>query len=343
MRVLWITNMWPDKHRPWYGSFVYSQAQSLSALGAELDVLYIPGYQRRSEYARGVLELRRRLRSTRFDLVHAHYGHSGVVARVQWSAPLVVSYCGDDLLGTPAAEGSGRMTPTSVALARAFAQLARVSAATITKSRAMERCLPGASRLRNHVIPNGVDLEFFAPLDHEEARRRLGWSGSTPNVLFVGNPQLPRKNFVLANAVCDELVRRGRNVSLRVLWGVAPDQIPIWLSAGDALLFPSLSEGSPNTIKEAMAAELPIVSAPVGDVPERLHGVPGTFIVERRIEDMANALAAALEVGRATAAREAVADLSIERIAARILKVYCEAAGRARPSSDTRRLARARS
>jgi glycosyltransferase involved in cell wall biosynthesis len=223
------------------------------------------------------------------------------------------------------------MTPASLALARAFAQLARVSAATITKSHAMEQRLPRACRPRNHVIPNGVDLERFAPLDHEEARLRLGWSGRTLNVLFVGNPELPRKNFALAKSVCDELARRHHEVSLRVAWDIAPDQVPIWLSASDALIFPSLSEGSPNVIKEAMAAELPIVSAPVGDVPERLAGVAGTFIAERRVDVMADALTSALRVGRATAAREAVTELSIDRVAARVIDVYRQVTGGAEP------------
>lgn len=342
MRVLWVTNMWPDDRRPWYGSFVFSQASSLRALGVEVDVLYMPGYRRRSEYARGVLELRRRLRAGRFDVAHAHYGHSAVVAACQRRVPLVVSYCGDDLLGTPAAGDAWRMTPSSLALARGFAQVARVSAATITKSVAMEHRLPRSCRPRNHVIPNGVDLERFARMDREEARRRLGWSDGRPSVLFVGDPELPRKNFGLASAVCDELARRGNPVSLRVAWDIAPDQVPVWLSAGDAMLFPSLSEGSPNAIKEAMAAELPIVSAPVGDVPERLDGVSGTFVVERRIDAMADALLSALQVGRATTARQAVAELSIERIAARVLHVYRQASRRAEPPPDSRRTARAR-
>lgn len=45
MRVLWVTNMWPDAERPWYGSFVHSQAESIRQLGVELEVVYMPGYR----------------------------------------------------------------------------------------------------------------------------------------------------------------------------------------------------------------------------------------------------------------------------------------------------------
>lgn len=318
--------MWPDERRPWYGSFVYSQAESLRRLGASLDVLYIPGYQSKSAYLRAIGDLNRRLRTSDFDLVHAHYGYSGVVARCQGRIPLVISYCGDDLLGTPSGDGAA-FTSSSRALAMGFAQLGRVAAATITKSHAMAVRLPRSVRARNHVIPNGVDLSRFAPTDRGEARRVLGWRNEKPNVLFVGDPAIPRKNIGLARRVCAELVRRGRPVELRIASDTPPERMPLWLNAADVLLFPSLSEGSPNAIKEAMAAELPIVSAPVGDVPERLHDVPGTFVVPHDAHRMADALLAALDEVRAPAARDAVSELSTERVAERVLAVYDELTG----------------
>ena len=325
MRVLWVTALWPDERLPQRGSFIYSQAQSLQRLGVELDVVSIKGYVRQSDYLRAVGTVRRKLGSSHYDVVHAHYGHCGVVGRLQVGTPLVLSYCGSDLLGTPTKHGSASLNRTSLVLAAGFARLAHLCRATITKSEQMAERLPVSCRKRNHVIPNGVDLSRFAPMSRQEARRRLGWSHTRPNVLFVGNPQLPRKNFALAELVCEELARRARPVCLRIGWNVRPAEMPTWLSAADALLFPSFSEGSPNTIKEAMAIELPIVSAPVGDVPERLAGVAGTYIVERDPQLMADALMGALEHDRAEGAREAVAKLSAERVAQQVLAVYREA------------------
>ena len=321
MQVLWVTNMWPDSRRPWYGSFVHSQAQSLQAIGVDLDVLYVPGYRSPSEYARGAAEVLRRSRRRRYDLVHAHYGHSGVLARLQVHAPVLLSYCGDDLLGSPTGDGLG-LTPRSVVLARAFAALSRLLSATITKSEEMAQRLPRCSRARNSVIPNGVDLSRFQPMPREQARARLGWSGRRKNILFVGNPEVPRKNVALARAVRDELLRRGVPVELRIAWELEPDAIVTWMAASDALLFPSLFEGSPNTVKEALAMELPIVSAPVGDVPERLRGVAGTFIAPRDANAMADAMESALQHDRLPGARAAVSELSIERVATRLLGLY---------------------
>ncbi len=321
MDVLWLTNMWPDRERPWYGSFVYSQARSLERIGVNLDVLYVPGYRSSREYARGAVEVIRRSKRGQYDLVHAHYGHSGVLARLQTSAPVLLSYCGDDLLGTPRPDGVG-LARRSIALAQGFAQLSRVLSATITKSEEMELRLPLSSRKRNSVVPNGVDLLQFQPMAKHVARARLGWSDARRNVLFVGNPALPRKNVRLAEAVRDELLRRGVPAELRIAWQVDPKAMTVWMAASDVLLFPSLFEGSPNAVKEAMAMELPIVSAQVGDVPERFRGVEGTFISERDPRLMADAVEVALAHERAPRARAAIADLSIDKVAERLVALY---------------------
>lgn len=313
--------MWPDSQRSWYGSFVYSQARSLERIGVDLDVLYVPGYRSSREYARGAGEVLRRSGRQKYDLVHAHYGHSGVLARLQTKAPVLLSYCGDDLLGTPKPDGIG-LTRRSVTLAHSFAQLSRILQATITKSEEMELRLPVSSRKRNNVIPNGVDLSKFEPIQKDVARGRLGWSGRSKNLLFVGNPDFPRKNVRLAEAVRDELLRRGIQVELRIAWQVEPDLVPVWMAASDVLIFPSLFEGSPNTVKEAMAMELPIVSAPVGDVPERFRDIEGTFVAERDPKIMADNVELALGHDRAPQARAAIAELSIERTAGRIGVLY---------------------
>lgn len=320
MKSLFVTNMWPDHDRPWYGTFIQTQAKSLEALGVEVDVLPIRGYASRSEYARAIGELRRRVRSQQYDVVHAHYGHAGVVARFQRRAPLVVSYCGDDLLGTPREDGS--TTVRSRMEATVFRRLAHVAAATITKSLEMERALPPACRQRNHVIPNGVDLTRFEPIPQDEARRELQWDPDERAVLFVGDPAVARKNYALAEEVCRRARERAPHVRIRVANGVPPSQIPQMMSAADALLLTSRWEGSPNVVKEAMAAALPVVATPVGDVKERLDGVDGCFAVPADPDALSSALIEAVQRDRAPAAREAVSALSLEAVARRVLSVY---------------------
>jgi teichuronic acid biosynthesis glycosyltransferase TuaC len=328
-RVLFVTNMWPDDVRPWYGTFVKVQAEGLRRLGLQIDVLTIPGYRSRGAYLAAAAQVAALNRRPRFDVVHAHYGHAGVVARLQIRAPLVVTFYGSDLLGVP--RESGGLTRRSRVEAHVFAQLARAVAATITNSEQMERALPEACRRRNHVIPNGVDVDRFRPRDRADARRRLGWPQDERTVLFVGDPRLVVKNHRLAEAVWRRAAGVLPDLALRVATGLPPTEIPLWMSAADALLVTSRSEGSPNVVKEAMAAELPIVSTPVGDVPERLRGLPGCFVREPDAGALADALLGALRHGRVPEAREAITALSAERVAGRVAQVYERVGASSRP------------
>jgi glycosyltransferase involved in cell wall biosynthesis len=319
-RVLFVTNMWPDELRPWYGTFVKVQAEGLRRLGLQVEVLTIRGYTRRTAYLTAAAHAAARTRSRTFDIVHAHYGHSGLVARLQLRAPVVVTFYGSDLLGVPT--GGGGRTARSRLEAGVFAQLARTVAATITNSEQMERVLPAPCRRRNHVIPNGVDVERFRPRDRLDARRRLGWPEDEPVALFAANPELVVKNHPLAEAACARAAATLPGLRLRVASGRPPSEIPLWMSAADALLLTSRSEGSPNVVKEAMAAELPVVATPVGDVPERLRGLPGCFVRDPDADALADGLIRAIRHGRVPEARRAAVALRTERVAERVAQVY---------------------
>lgn len=326
VKALWVTNLWPDHIRPGKGSFINSQARSLVDEGVEVDLIYVPGYRSRLEYARGIGRLHRKLRKNEYDVIHAHFGYSGIMAETQRALPVVISFLGADLLGQPFAWG--RRSMTSQAIAKVFAQSARLADATITKSAEMERRLPATCQARNHVVPNGVDMEFFRPQPYEASNAQLGWDAGDWNILFVGKPDLPRKNHGFATEVVAELVRRGHPARLQVADGRPPTDMPVMMSAADCLLFPSLSEGSPNTVKEAMAMELPVVSTRVGDTEERLTGVAGCSLIDLDVNEAADAVERAVAHGRSPEARAALAGLDIVSVARRVIGVYDEAIAR---------------
>lgn len=321
-RVLHVTNMWPDELRPHYGSFIASQARSLPAAGVAVDLVYVRGFLGSRAYLKALMELPRRSRRRPYDLVHIHYGHTLAAGIGVTRRPLVVSFCGEDLLGAPRQNGITLKSRIEVSVFRRLAALATV---TITKSREMEEALPARLRPRNHVLPNGVDLEMFAPRSRREARARLGWGEEERVMLFLGNPDDPRKNIILARDAAEAICSEDPAARLHVAWEVAPEEVPVLMNAADCLLFPSKSEGSPNAIKEAMACALPIVASPVGDIAERLEGVDGCFVRERTPEAFAGALRQALRVGRAPAARAAVERLGLDAVAGRLVEIYDDA------------------
>ena len=55
---------------------------------------------------------------------------------------------------------------------------------------------------------------------------------------------------------------------IRFTGPVNHEEIPLWISASDILVLPSLSEGRPNVVLEALACEVPVVATDVGGIPE---------------------------------------------------------------------------
>jgi len=204
----------------------------------------------------------------------------------------------------------------------AYLQTARLASATITQTEAMAALIPEAARHRNRVINVGVDLSAFGVLSKEEARVRLGWPPDEPTVIFVADPSRQVKNFPLAEAAVAHLSATRPDVRLRVAGDVSHGDVPVWMAAADALVLTSRSEGSPNVIKEAMAAGLPAVSTPVGDVPQLFEGVSGCFIRDPEPAALAEGLALALDHGPAPEARAAIEPLGLPAFTQKVLDVY---------------------
>jgi glycosyltransferase involved in cell wall biosynthesis len=176
-----------------------------------------------------------------------------------------------------------------------------------------------------HVVPNGVDVSLFRPIDRLQARRRLGWEQDARHVLFAGNPADPAKGWKLAAAALDIAgARLPFSVRMTGLSGIAADEVPLHMNASDVMLVTSHSEGSPNTVKEAMACDLPVVSVPVGDVPDLLAGVSSSGVYARDPAALADALlpyllAPVRSDGRAALIRRG---LDLPSVAGRVVAIY---------------------
>nr|WP_246718864.1 glycosyltransferase [Microvirga terrestris] len=319
--------MYPSEKRPGWGSFVQSQVESLRKAGVDIDVLVINGYSSKLEYVKAIGRMRRMLRECRYDLIHAHYGLSGLVARFQFSVPVVVSFCGDDLYGHSDAKGRARLT--SRPLAWIHRHLSYFVDASIVKSKAMNTLLP---RPIAKVISNGVDMDMFRPLDKQACREELELDPERTYILFPYASNRPRKNF----ASLKEAVRRlhvnspDRTIEILTIAGESQHRIPLYMNAADLLVLPSFWEGSPNAVKEAMACNMKIVASDTGDVRDRLDGVPGTAICGTDPESIAAAISAVLADNRDGSRREAVAELEIGKVADRVIEVYSSVLRRAK-------------
>ncbi len=323
MRVLILTLELPTAERPGTWAPVASEIDALRAFGIDVDVLQVSGPPK-VKYLQALRRLRERRSAP--DLIHANYGYCGWLARGQLDRPVVVSFLGSDLLGS--SDGHGGVTPWSRPVVAANRRLARLVDAVIVKSSEMARLVAPA---RAHVIPHGVDTARFRPLDRAEARARLGWAHGGRYVLFAGNPANPVKAYGVAAAAVERArALRGNGVQLMPLSGIAPERMPLHMSAADALILTSYWEGSPNVVKESMACNLPVVSVPVGDVPELLDGVTPGAIRPRDPAALGRALARLLCAPRRSNGRAALVakGLDVQRSSARVAGIYQEVVAR---------------
>jgi glycosyltransferase involved in cell wall biosynthesis len=313
--------MWPHQGNPVYGIFVKRQIESLQDLGLDCDVLFIEGHRTRWEYARAaVYMLSLNWSKARPRLVHSHGGETALAVRWYVRGPVAISYCGDDVLGTPRADGS--LITSSRVRCFVFRQMARLMTATITKSTEMEATLPAKARNRNIVVPNGVDRSVFRRRPRDAARRQLGWADTHRIVLFAANPDVERKRHWLAAAACREAERRIGPVQLVICNGTLPDAMPLHMAGADCLLLTSSIEGSPNVVKEAVACGLPVVSTDVGDVRRVLRDVEPSWICAPNPDELATALVQCLAKPRRSNGWEQSAWLGQDQIGLRLLDFY---------------------
>jgi len=305
LRVLMLTCAWPPPDRPGYTTtFIRRQVEFLQAAGVEVDVFHFTSAMRPANYLRAWMGARRRTARDRYDIVHAQFGQSGLVALPK-RLPL-----GRNL----------RITPAGKVLQQLSRMVARAADACIVVSEHMKAFLPRS--VSAHVIPSGLDLDQFRPIPREEARARLGLPLDKRLVLFVGNPAVERKRYPLACEAVD-ILKRSLPADLMVAWSVRHREVPVWMNACDVLVFTSMQEGSPNAVKEALACDLPVVSVPVGDVAQRIGGVAGCELCpDDKPESIAAALERVLRRGIRAAGRAAVQDLDERRLAQQVIDVY---------------------
>jgi glycosyltransferase involved in cell wall biosynthesis len=325
LRILAVTNLYPAPSTPVSGTFIEQQVKGLKQIGLDVDVMYVNRiHGGMKEYRNLGARVRPRIAAFQPDIVHVMYG--GVMAdqvtRAVYDRPVVVSFCGADLLGEPLA-GYVRTFISKFGV-RSSHKAARRAQGIIVKSKNLYDVLPGdIDRSKVRIIPNGVDFERFKPMDKSEARRLLGWPMEPAVVLFATVRGHAKKRPELAQAAiaqttCD------RPVELRIMKGVPHEQVPLWLNASDALILTSVNEGSVNIVKEGLACNLPIVSVDVGDVRERLNGVRLSVIAEPTPEVLSHKLSDILQQGGRSDGRSHLQDLTITAVAERLKQVYLQ-------------------
>lgn len=326
MRVLAVTNMYPTAAAPTLGTFVKEQVKSLRGAGLNVELCFVDRVQKGPKVYCGLgRRIKERVSQSKPDIIHVMYG--GVMADRVTAAmrdlPVLVSFCGSDLLGENLSGIARRFISRFGVWCSHRAALR--AAGNIVKSKNLRNALPydlPESKIR--ILPNGVDLRLFSPHEQEECRRQLGWDGKAFHVLFPANTGDPVKQPALARLAVEHLRALNVRAELHFLKGVPHHQVPVWLNAAHAVLLTSKQEGSPNIIKEALACNVPVVSLDVGDVAERIQGIDGCHLAHPEPADIAAKLWLVYRGPRRVRSRASIQEFATEQVAQRLSRFYEE-------------------
>ncbi|MFL5780317.1 MAG: glycosyltransferase [Thermoleophilaceae bacterium] len=315
IRVLVVTNMWPTEARPSLGPFVRDQVEALRERDdLDVDVHWFVPPGGLTPYARAAFDIARRFRGRRYDIVHAHYGLTGWCALGVRARARVVTFHGDDLrLRKVAALGA--------AISRLVSLPATVSG-DLSRSEAGRLGGPGVRR-RVAVLPCGVDLDRFRPIDRREARERIGLDPDGRYVLFPADPARPEKRHDRARELAD-----AAGAELIAYDSTPPELVPFYINAANAVLVTSEREGFGLAPLEALACDVPVLATPVGIAPLAVGGIAGAHCAEFDVPSWKAALAPHLgEPDPRVRGRARAAIFSSERMAERVAVAYRELAG----------------
>lgn len=302
MKILIVCSKTNGKIAP----FIEEQAESLRAIGIELNYFFVEQKGIKG-YLQSLSLLKQAIATFEPEVIHAHYGLSGLLANLQRRVPVVTTYHGSDINDLRVK----RYSNLAILLSHYNIFVSQRLADRIRHKR------------RYAVIPCGVDPLLFYPIEKQTARQLLDWNQQDTYLVFAGNPADKVKNFELAQQAAALLP----NSQLIPLVGFTREKVNLLLNAADVALMTSFTEGSPQFIKEALACNCPIVSTNVGDAALLIENIEGCYISSYDKNDLAENMHKVLDfsrTGNRTAGRQSLqqAGIDLHTIALRIQAIY---------------------
>ena len=306
MRILIVArykNNFPTHIMP----FVVEQGEAIRALGNDVDYFLIEGNGLLA-YFKSRKPLLKKINEFQPDIIHAHYGLSGITAVLQNKVPVVTTFHNGETLGF-------KQNILSSVFSLRASHVVYVAQHIYDKTYLKPR--------KNYtILPCGVTLDECVITDYNDARAELGFESGKKYILFGGAFENLRKNYPL---LAEAIKLTGRNdIEVFEMKGLSRAQISKLLSACDLFALPTKSEGSPQALKEAMACNCPIIATDVADIKHLLGDLPGHYICTFDPENVASVLQKALAFNHRTQGRKRITELGLEnhQVAAKLLEIY---------------------
>ncbi len=289
--------------------FIREQTNAIKNFEVEIFFFTIKG-KGALGYIRNLRPLISVIKTKNIDIIHAHYGLSGILCLLQNKVPVITTFHGSDI----------HSLGWKMIISRICANFSSYNIFVADYLRGIIKF-----NKNNYIIqPCGLDLELVKPISKKKARQYFGWSENDNYILFSGSYTNVIKNYSLAK---EAIKLSKQKVNLIELKGFDKKDIPILLSACNCLLLTSHKEGSPTIIKEAMACNTPIVSTDVGDVRDIIANTSGCFITSFDPNECSNKIIKALIYSKETGntnGRNRIIKLGLDNniVAQKIVSIY---------------------
>ena len=327
VKVLWTHNFNPTKTSA--GVFMFKAADGLRSAGVDVDLQYLGNLRSPTN----LLKARRQIenRAEGFDLVHAQFGSAcSLVTAAVRTCPKIVSIRGNDW----------NLHKETFGFLAGHTRLARLMTwhslpkydLCITVSRRMETDLrKHFGRMSFAPLPAPIDLEMFKPRKKREARDALGFPDNSERWVLFNSLRLddPVKRYPLAARAVELARRRMSNIRLRVAHDIPYEKMPLFVAACDLILCTSETEGWPNSVKEALACDLPFVSTDVSDLGRIAAVEPSCRIVPADPAALADAICETLDSDPAADLRRHVVPMGLRETSETMLALYRRVLGKA--------------
>jgi len=284
MNILYVYNGYPTDKNPEYCVFTKEQIEQVVKTGKICyDSVFVNAREKgRLEYLRKIPELIRKSRNC--DFIHCFHGLMLIVA--YFIAPhkkILISFLNNLMYEY----GTGKQAMV----------LRKITQTILRSDRVFVIYKDGKSLQKDNsfYLPNGVDLDIFKPMSKELCKRLIGLDVNTRYILFVSSKNVNRKQkrYDLFKSVLKILKEEYHVDDLEelVLVNRPREEIPYYYNAAELHLMTSEYEGSPNSVKEALACNLSVVSTNVGNVLEMIGDIEGCTVVNTfAAEDIALAV-----------------------------------------------------
>jgi len=321
MKVLHVTNAYPTANSPIYGIFVKEQIESLQkSYEFTSDIFFINAREKgKREYIRRLVSLRKKIRE--YDIIHCHHVFCALVVLMVRSKKnkIVVSFLSQGTI-----EFNARYKiPLADKLYKYIIQN--------TDARIFKFGLPNEliNDRNSYYIPNGVNMDLFRPMDKLEAKRKLNLALEKRYILFVSsvNVDRPEKRYDKFRATFDILKSKYNILDIEplLLINEKRERVPLYFNASVIHLLTSDVEGSPNSVKESLACNTPVVSTNVGNVVDLLNNVKNCHVSHSKSpEELAEYCLSVLANSEGVDLKEVIIKLRLDMrsVAERIIQVY---------------------